>query len=245
MRNLYDDVLLYDLVHESFADAETINFFIDQLPFSDAKVLELACGSGRILIPLAERKIDIVGIDFSQEMLDLCSQKAQTKYVEVKLIQGDMRNFSLDREFDLIIIAAFSLQHLIKNEDISACFNCIKNHLSTDGKLIVEFNNPYLPLLSRETEKKYMVGEFGEYILTEDVRYDPKTQINHTNRHFWHRPTNEISTLSYSLKQFFPYDLEPLFSNAGFQIQQTFGDFDQSPISENSAQQIIVSIVNG
>ncbi len=85
-----------------------------------------------------------------------------------------------------------------------------------------------------------MVGEFGEFILTEDVRYDPKTQINHTNRHFWHRPTNEITTLSYSLKQFFPSDIDNLFAKENFQIKHKFGNFDQSPISENSAQQIIV-----
>lgn len=241
MKDLYDDVFLYDLVHESFADAETIDFFIDQLPFSDAKVLELACGSGRILIPLAKRKVNITGLDISKEMLDLCSQKAQKENLEVKLIKGDMRNFSLNRKFDLLIIAAFSLQHLTNEKDISACFNCIKNHLAPHGKLIVEFNNPYLPLLNREPEKRYMIGEFSDYILTEDVRYDPETQINQTNRHFWHRPTNEITTLSYSLKQFFPNDLENLFSKHNFQIKQKFGDFDKSPISENSAQQIIVA----
>lgn len=241
MKNLYDDVFLYDLVHGSFAEAETIDFFEKQLPFSDSKVLELACGSGRILIPLAEKGIDILGLDISKEMLDFCQKKADERNVKVNTQQGDMRDFSLNEKFDVIIVAAFSLQHLTKTEEISACFNCVKRHLSPNGKFIVEFNNPYLPLLNREPDKRYMVGEFGGYILTEDVRYDVETQINYTNRHFWHRPSNEITTLSYSLKQFFPQDLEPLFVNEGFQITQKFGDFDKSSLLENSAQQIVVA----
>ena len=241
MRNLYEDVFLYDLVHESFADRETIDFLSRQLPFSDAKVLEPACGSGRILLPLREREIDIIGLDISPEMLGLCQAKARLKKIEVRLIQGDMRKFFLNRKFDVIIIAAFSFQHLTDSEDISACFACLKKHLSPRGKLIIEFNNPYLPLLNREPDKKYMVGEFGEYVLTEDVRYNEKTQINYTNRHFWHRPTNTVKTFSYSLKQYFQTDIDKLFSKEGFQIISSFGDFDESPISKNSAQQIIVS----
>jgi hypothetical protein len=152
-----------------------------------------------------------------------------------------MRTLNLDRKFRLIYIAGNSFQHLNSIDDISACFESVRRQLEPAGKLMVEVFNPYVPLLVREMGKRYVVGEFGDHVLTEDVSYDPASQVSRFNWHFWHRPTDREKTLSFSMRQFFPQELDTLFALHGFRIEQKFGDFDHSEFTSGSPAQIIVA----
>lgn len=239
--DLYDDAFLYDLVHGQFAENEIFQFFIDLTDESGQPVLELASGSGNILIPLAEAGIDIYGLDISDKMLSYCRKKAAERDVRILIGKGDMRGFELDRKFRLIYIAGNSFQHLGSIDDITACFDSVRRHLEPGGKLMVEVFNPYVPLLVREMGKRYVVGEFEDYVLTEDVSYDPASQVSRFNWHFWHRPTNREKTLSFSMRQFFPQELDTLFALHGFRIEHKFGDFDRSEFTSGSPAQIVVA----
>jgi SAM-dependent methyltransferase len=241
MLNLYDDAYLYDLVHGSLAGGENFNFYNKQIEIFGSPVLELACGSGHILIPLAQKGVEIFGLDISDEMLSACRRKAFEQNVEIQIQKGDIRDFELGKKFDLIFIAGNSFQHLNTIREISNCFNCVKRHLKTGGKFIVEVFNPFIPLLMREPEKRFMVGEFEEFVLTEDVNYDAATQINHIRWHFWHRPTDTEKMLSFTMRQFFPQEFDALFEYNDFRIEQKFGDFDGSKFTKNSPKQIVVA----
>lgn len=239
--DLYDDAFLYDLVHGQFAECEIFQFFVDLIDNCGQPVLELASGSGNILIPLAESGIDICGIDISENMLSACRRKAAERNVKVKIGKGDMRSFELDRKFRLIYIAGNSFQHLNLIDDISACFESVRRHLESDGKLLIEVFNPYVPLLVREMGKRYVVGEFGEYVLTEDVNYDPATQVSNINWYFRHRPSDREISLTFSMRQFFPQELDALLALHGFRIEHKFGDFDRSEFTSGSPAQIIIA----
>ena len=241
MKNLYEDVELYDLVNGSFAEGAMLNFYDRQISLCGAPVLELACGSGHVLIPLAEKGVEIYGLDISEEMLGACQRKAAARAVKIEIQTGDMRCFELGREFNFIFIANNSFQHLSENEDVSDCLACVKRHLAPGGKFVVEVLNPYIPLLIRERGKRFVVGEFGEYVLTEDVNYQVASQINQKNWHFWHRPTDTVKTLVYSLRQFFPKEFDALFEFNGFRIEKKFGDFDESAFADDSIRQIVVA----
>jgi SAM-dependent methyltransferase len=239
--NLYDDAYLYDLVHGDFAEDEIARFFIESTEQYGSPVLELACGTGNILIPLAEAAVDIFGLDISDKMLAACRRKAAERDVKIHVGKGDMRGFDLDRKFRLIYIAGNSLQHLNSIEEISSCFESVRQHLEPDGRFLVEVFNPYIPLLVREMGKRYMVGSFGDHVLTEDVNYDSATQISHINWHFWHRPDDRERTLSFSMRQFFPQELDSLFVLHGFQIEHKFGEFDRSEFTGGSPAQIVIA----
>lgn len=241
--DLYDDVFLYDLVHGSFAEPEIARFFIDSAKEFGQPVLELASGSGNILIPLAEAGIDIQGIDISDQMLRACKGKAAERKTKVKIAKGDIRGFELDRQFSLIYIAGNSLQHLNTVDEISACFRSVRRHLEANGRFILEVFNPYIPLLVREMGKRSVIGEFGEYVLTEDASYDAASQISTFNWHFWHRPTDSEKTLTFSMRQFFPQELDSLLLLNGFEIESKFGDFERSAFESTSIAQIVVARV--
>ena len=76
-------------------------------------VLELACGTGQITIPIALNGNPTVGLDRSRAMLDAARKRAAAANAPVEFVEGDMRDFALDRDFELIFVARNSLLHLL------------------------------------------------------------------------------------------------------------------------------------
>jgi SAM-dependent methyltransferase len=242
--SLYEDVWFYDLVRESWSDPAQLDFFQRQIKRFGGPVLELACGSGYYLVPFTKNGVDITGLDLSGEMLRAARAKAERAGVKIIFFQGDMRNFNLHKRFNLIFVANNSFQHLLTVEDFEGCLAAVKRHLEPHGKFIIDVFNPSLILLSRNPEERYHFGEFesskGKIIFTENVRYDAATQINYLDWHFQNLATGEEKTLSFSLRMFFPQELDALISYNGFQIEQKFGGYDESPFSGQSPKQIIL-----
>lgn len=243
--NLYDQSWLYDLVHEKPADSEQVAFYERQISLYGSPVLELACGSGNYLVTLSNNDVEISGIDISEQMLNAAERRAESQDTETNLINADMRDFELNQKFALIFIAGNSLQHLNTHEDVAECFASVKKHLAPGGKFIVEIFNPALDLLCRNPYERYFVGEYrtenGWVVLTENVRYDAATQLNHIDWHYKNQYFGEEQTVSFMMRQFFPQEFDSLFTYNGFVIETKYGDFDESPFTSNSPKQIIVA----
>ena len=115
----YRNPRLYDLENPDF-EPEGL-FYLDMARELGGPVLELGCGTGRILIPIAQEGIPIVGIDRSVDMLGRAKQKvlalAPKTRRGIKLVRGDMRDFDLGREFKLIMIPFRAFLHLLTPED--------------------------------------------------------------------------------------------------------------------------------
>lgn len=127
--SFYSDAERYDLVEGVFATGEFLEFYRRQISRYAEPVLELACGSGRLTIPLAAEGIDITGLDISSEMLDRAKLKAAERRLNTPFIHGDIRDFHLGKRFQLIFIPAQSLSHLYVRDEIEACFSCVRQHL--------------------------------------------------------------------------------------------------------------------
>lgn len=243
--NLYDNNWLYDLVHEKSATSEEVAFYERQIERYGSPVLELACGTGNYLVTLSNNNVEISGLDISGEMLDSAQQRAENQNAETNLINADMRDFELDQKFALIFVAGNSFQHLNTLEDVEACFDSVRKHLQPSGKFIVEVFNPSLELLNRNPDERYFVGEYktdeGWIVLTENVFYDAATQINHLDWHYKNQFMKEEQSVSFTMRQFFPQELDALFHYNNFQIEQKFGNFDESAFASVSPKQIIVA----
>lgn len=239
---LYTNTELYDLVHGEIADDEVLSFYLQMAAEYGPKVLDAACGTGFLLIPMAKAGVDICGFDLSGEMLANCREKAERRDVAIDVWLDDMRSFDAGQKFDLIFIAGNSFQHLMTDNDIAAAFGAIRKHLSENGRLVVEMFNPSWPLLMREPEKRLMVGQFGDHILTEDSAYDVENRRSHTTWHFWHKPSGDETSLSYSSREYFPNDVRAIFADSGFEIEYHWGEFDLSPYDEDmSSKHLIVA----
>ncbi len=247
MQNLYENDWLYDLVHEKPADSEQIAFYQRQIERFGQPVLELGSGTGNFLITLTEKHFEVTGLDISEEMLNASERRAKEKHLESNQINADMRNFDLGQKFKLIFVAGNSLQHLNTINDVESCFASVRRHLEPNAKFIVEVFNPSLELLTRDPKQRFFVGEYrtddGWVVINENVFYDAATQINHINWHYKNQYMKEERTVTFSMRQFFPQELDYLFEKNGFQIEKKFGNFDESEFKSNSPKQIIIASI--
>jgi SAM-dependent methyltransferase len=209
-------------------------------------ILELACGTGRITIELAAAGYDVTGLDIMPPMLSLAQKKAKDRNVKIEWIHADCRNFKLAQKFKLIIFPFNSIAHLHELKDIETCFSCVKNHLTDDGRFIIDFFNPSLKILLRDSSKRYPVVEYpdpdgkGMVVITENNVYDAASQINRIKWYFkiGDRPDEMIQQLN--MRIFYPRELDTLLHYSGFTIENKYGDYDLSPFESTSPKQLIV-----
>ena len=243
-QTLYSDSIFYDLVHGDFIAPEVIAFYENKITQYGSPVLELACGSGAYLIPLAEKGIETVGLDISDEMLKRAEEKAIERNVSLNLQKGDIRNFELNRKFPLILLLGNSLQHLLTRKDIEKCFASVRKHLTPEGRFIVEVFNPSLKILTRSPDENVLDSEYetpeGKYFLTGKVNYDAATQINRINWIYRNVATKEQREFEFTMRQFFPQEFDALLVYNGFKVESKFGNRDGSPFESHSQRQIVV-----
>jgi len=248
IENFYSDAWRYDLVEGAYATGDFLLFYRRQVSRYGDPVLELACGTGRLTIPLAEDGVDITGLDLYEEMLDLAKKKASDRGVTIPLIQGDMRRFDLGKKFKFIFIPAQSLSHLHTQKEVEDCLSCIRRHLTEDGRLLIELFNPSLSLLSRSSDEPYPLGDgpfelpdgTGRVFISCRAHYDSATQVNAIEFIYHHEKNDEEKILSFEMRQFYPQEIDALLSYNGFEIKQKYGDYHENNFSSISSKQLII-----
>ena len=132
--DLYDDVVPY-------ANRPDVAFFVEAAVASGGPVLELGCGTGRVLLPIARAGVEAVGLDQSASMLAVCRGRLDLEEAAVRsrvqLVEADMREFDLPRRFALITIPFRPFQHLTSVDDQVSCLRSIHRHLADDGRLVL------------------------------------------------------------------------------------------------------------
>lgn len=241
---LYQRPDLYDLVAP--ADPAMEQFYLDAVREGGGSVLELACGSGRLVVPLARAGARVVGGDLSPEMLLRAQMAAEAAEVEVELLPLDMRDFDLGgRRFDTIMIAANSLLHLHTQDDFGGFFRSVAQHLSPGGRLVFDAFVPTLALLSLDLEERQLLGRFdhadlGEVTIEETIAYDPITQVSHVEWYWSTADEEDFWRTRLQLRQIFPQEMPLLVAAGGFRPVERFGDFDRSGLTAESGRQVCI-----
>lgn len=138
----YDDLFdatLYDRWADYVVEsAQQMN----QAP-SDLKILDLACGTGRLAVKLAKLGFQVTGADLSEDMLTIAEQRTREANVDVPFIQTDMRTLDGLDQYDLITCFDDSLNYLIDENDLSAAFTAVNDHLNPEGLFLFDMITPY------------------------------------------------------------------------------------------------------
>lgn len=242
---------LYDRVHTLTGD---ISFWIEEAQASGGPVLELACGTGRVAIPIAQSGAPVVGLDLSRELLKIAQAKARRQKVsahKIRLIQGDMRRFSLRQRFPLIIIPFRSFQALLSTADQFEALAAIHEHLAPAGQVIIDLFVPDLHRLLGEpgarTHERDRVDPVTGHTLVigEQASYDNFNQIIHTRPVIeeWDRRGVLVRTVmkEYQLRYIHRFEMQHLLAAAGFEIAQVYGSFAREPLDESSTEMIWVA----
>ena len=234
----------YDNMIRSRNMYESVPFYIKQAKKFGGPILELACGTGRIAIPIAKEEISIVGLDFSAKMLLQAKKNSEENNLEIEWIEADMTNFSLSRQFSLIIIPAAAMNWVLGNRSLENCLTCVKKHLQQNGRFIFNVFNPNLGILQRDPSKKYQSYEYpnpdgkGTVVVTQSNYYNKATQISHVTSYYNIKNKETIKKLK--LRMFFPQELDALLNYNGFKIDYKYGSFDEKPFNSDSNWQIVI-----
>lgn len=246
---------LYDLM-PSYGDRGDVEFYLASAEAADGKVLELGCGTGRVLIPLARAGQEVRGLDLSRHMLSRCRAKLHAEPPQVRerarLVQADMRDFAFDDRFALITTPFRPFQHLLDPEDQLACLRCANEHLAPGGRLVLDLFQPDPRLLAGERNMEETV-DFADVPMPDGGRFTCSHRIAafHLARQYNDveliydvtRPdgTTERLVHAFPFRYFFRYEVEHLLARSGFRIADLFGDFDCTPLNDESPEMIFVA----
>jgi SAM-dependent methyltransferase len=240
---LYDVPLLYDrIVPPGPCEA----FYRHLARRTGGPILELACGTGRLTIPLALDDHDVVGLDASPSMLRAARTKATAKRVKLELVQGDMCSFDLGRRFPLVIVSCNSLAHLTRNEEVIACLSEIARHLTPAGVLAFDVVNPNIRELARsdapivDLERNPSLAGSKEL-----VAYDPVQQVQVLRWHGRALAAEAPTIAPMRLRVFFPQEVPLLLALSGLKFAARYGDFDGNHFTGCSANQVCVAGLGG
>ena len=244
---------LYDYV-VPYRSRPDVAFFVDAAREAGSPVLEVGCGTGRVLIPTARAGVEIVGLDASAPMLDVCRSRLGDEPAlvqsRVQLVQADMRRFDLDRVFTLVTIPFRPFQHLLSVEEQLACLGSIRKHLANGATLILDLFNPSLDaLVDQPAGLEY--GDEPEFIMPDGRRvtrrhrliaHDRAAQSNHVELIYYvtHPDGREERLVhAFSMRYLFRFEAEHLLARAGFEVEHVYAGYDRTPYGSTYPGELI------
>lgn len=258
-KNTYlNDARFYDLDPRELLKAD-IPFYLKYAAKIGGDILELACGTGRITIPLAEAGHNVWGLEFSEPMLEQFKKKmthlSKKTSAKIQLIQGDMSHFKIPRKlaFSLVILPCRSFQLLYEEEKEISCLQSIYAHLAKNGYFIIDIGN-FVP--NKEKEGQWVSDE--EFFDWENS--DPETgckiqrthirkEIDTARQIIYPQKTYRITTADGVIekiikrspwKYFFEDQVRNLLVANGFKIVEEMGYYDGRPITDKNPEFLFI-----
>ena len=241
-QSLYDHPALYDAV---IRPGPCEGFYRDLALKTGGPVLELACGTGRLTIPLARDGHEVVGLDASPAMLASTQAKADAADVEITCVQADMRSFDIGRRFPLVVLCCNSLAHLTTIEHVKAGLSCVRKHLAPGGLFAFDIVNPDVRTLARahaECVRLDIGPNPSSAIAVEEIAsYDSVQQVRIAQWRVLEFDTTVREVAPLSLRVFFPQELPLLLEMAGLELAVRYGDFAGNPLTGAALNQICIA----
>jgi SAM-dependent methyltransferase len=257
---LYDQFArIYDLQHASFQDDVPLYLNLAreaaQARSGPISILEIGCGSGRVLAPLVAAGYTVTGVDQSRQMLEI----AQARLGELgpaarercALIEADARTMQLGRKFDLAYIALNTFLHNLTREDQLATLRTAREHLQPDARFVIDL--PPNDELAFQPDD----GQFQLEAMLIDPRADSEIHKYVASRVFWATQEQELSfrieergrgtgavheqLVSFRLRHVFRHEMDLLLRLSGFGPADWHGDYDRGPYLDDSTRMIAIA----
>lgn len=225
---------------------------------TEGKILELACGTGRLTLPMVKAGARVHGVDLSPGMLARAQNKREllspSERLRVSFQQGDMRSLRLNETFGAVILAFNTLMHMTEDDDLLATLQTARAHLEPQGLFHLDLHTPFPEINeNRDPEGRYDPEEMidprngDRYIVTENNQYDPRRQINEM-RFYFQKVDREGYDLGpercavLKLRVLFPRELDMFLRLAGFDVLGDWDDFERSlPFSGGGGRRILMA----
>ena len=248
IQRTYLDGRHYDLAYRNFT--EDVDFWVGQARRYGGPVLELACGTGRIAIPLAREGFEVTGLDLVESMLEQAERNSKAEGLDVEWAEADMRYFSLGKTFPLIICPSQSISRILTVQDLEKCLSRVREHLTPGGLFVMELYNPSMALLAHGEERSPFLeyehpdGD-GTVRVGVSSLYEKATQVQHLTLYYSLPGVEEQPTEQISIRMYFPQELDALLRYNGFEVREKYGDFNGKGFESGDDHQILVCGVAG
>lgn len=232
--------------------------YLDDLPFfnelarrTGGPILELMCGTGRLLAPLAEAGHQITGVDVSPAMLAIAAERvAEAGLAErIRLIEGDVRDVPLPAgQFALAFVAVNSFMHLEAVRDQLACLSNVRRALAPRGLVVIDLFNPDPTEVAREDNRLVLDREYwldGRHVQKfVAIDSDAAAQLSHVT--YLYDETDAEGRLSrrtmrFTMRWLYRYELEHLLARAGFSVRNIYGSYELDGFGNGSPRLIAVA----
>ena len=220
----------------------------NRMEFASGPILDLACGSGRLLVPLVRDGHRVVGIDRSAEMLAAAARRvrrlAPNRQRRCTLVRADLRDFNLHARASLAISAFHSVQHLVGDGDFLHFLRTARAHLMPGGWLAFDVLPPDPAWLARDSKRRWGRTTLRHpttkerLVYTTNHVFDPESHLLHMR--LYYQPVDEKGSscgpermVRLCHRQFWPDEVERMLRVAGFRPVETFAGFDGRILLDN------------
>ena len=231
----------YDVLHRELT--EDVPLALALAAEVDGAVLELGCGTGRLMGPLVAAGVRVVGVDNSAEMLAIARAKIAAPLA--KFVQADMTTLSLSEAFALCVISHNTLMHL-NQAQLNSTLQRIAAHLQPNGRLLIDVENPFAMAAIEDEAEFYAEEAFVDprsgLSVTPYARWqvDLASQITQVSWRYV-REDGESVSAEIAYHYHFPHTIQQLLSKHGLRLQTTYGDYDRPPFEEDSPRLILIA----
>jgi SAM-dependent methyltransferase len=238
---------LYDWEHDAFQD--DLDFYVALARRTGGPVLELACGSGRVLEPIARLGLEVVGLDRSPSMLKRAEYRLDGVRPSARLVRQEMQTGLPDGSFALVLLALNGFGFV---NSISAQRRLLRDasaHLTDDGLLVIDVVNPSallgepqgIPVLQCSGVEPTTGAHATKWMVQ---RLHPAEQLFELHSFYdlvW--PDGSFSRVSdrTELRYFSRFELELLLDGAALEIEGLYGDYEAGQLTDDSERMIFVA----
>jgi SAM-dependent methyltransferase len=245
----------YDAAYAAKQDLVDLPFYVDLAKKSGGPVLELACGTGRVLLNIARHGIEIDGVDNSAPMLHVLKSHLEKEPPQVRqkitLHEGDMRTFRTGKKYPLVLMPFRPMQHMFTVRDQVSALTTAATHLQENGTFAFDVFYPRFDLLPAGIGEEKLELEWPDPGDPNKIvrRYFRKESFDKIRQTFaatfifrtyegdklLHEETEPLKMSYYT----YPH-LKSLFQLAGLETVEEFGSFARAPVDNSSDQMIFV-----
>jgi SAM-dependent methyltransferase len=241
--NLFANTARFYDLDLSWYPHHDVEFYLELAAKTGGPVLELACGTGRVTVPLARAGYEVYGFDLSREMLSVLQSKLNRLPMDiarhVHLHRDDMAGFDVRRRFPIIIVPFRSFQALTDEEQVTGALAAIRRHLEPGGTAVIDLfavdGEPDASWLGQKVEWVRRMPETGEVItrMRTGLSIDHDAQVIHSEVSFHVQHADgrrETARDRFALRYYFPYQMQVRLAASGFRIVGEYGYYDRRPL---------------
>lgn len=240
-------VMLEDEFYDGYYDGYQEFYLRLAEKYGDKGIIDIACGTGAVLLNLAEKGFDIDGTDLSEAMVDIATRKAKEKGLKLNIFAADMAQLKSNRQYSLAIIARGGFMNLLTPQLQRQALLSIKDNLLPNGILTFSTFCPNVIYQYEEMNRaeddfkfklEYVNAQGNKEKIYNTITYNQETQVT---TEIWKIDTIDKNgdvintrTRNFSLRQTYKTEMEYLIELCGFEIVDVYGDYYETPATNNT-----------